>query len=322
MTESRSTIEAFGKALCEVAQERKEVVALVADTLKSMAVLPCKEACSDRVFDLGIAEQNMMMAAAGLASTGKIVFVASYAVFLSMRTLEQIRTFIAYPGLRVRVVAGLGGFSGALDGVTHQGTEDLSIMRSIPNMAVINPADAVEVEKAVKGLVDWPGPAYLRLARIKSPVLFGEDHPFEIGKANLLRSAGKDVALIATGLPVGLALEAASALEGEGISASVLECHTLKPIDKEAITSVASQCGTAVTIEENNIVGGLGSAVAEVLSESYPIPVLRLGIQDRFGESASQDQLWTEAGLTVENVVHLAKRALFLKGDLAGRRPG
>jgi transketolase len=299
------------------------VVALVADTLKSMAVLPCKEVCSDRVFDLGIAEQNMMMAAAGLASTGKIVFVASYAVFLSMRTLEQIRTFIAYPGLRVRVVAGLGGFSGALDGVTHQGTEDLSIMRSIPNMAVINPADAVEVEKAVKGLVDWPGPAYLRLARIKSPVLFGEDHPFEIGKANLLHSAGKDVALIATGLPVRLALEAASALKGEGISASVLECHTLKPIDKEAIASVASQCGTAVTIEENNIVGGLGSAVAEVLSESYPIPILRLGIQDRFGESASQDQLWTEAGLTVENLVRAAKQAVSLKGEVVkGNRQG
>jgi transketolase len=319
MRGERSTIEAFGKALCEIGRERSEVVALVADTLKSMAVLPFKQACPERVFDLGIAEQNMMMAAAGLASTGKIVFAASYAVFLSLRTLEQIRTFIAYPGLRVRVVTGLGGLSGALDGVTHQGTEDLSLLRSIPHMAVINPADATEVEKAVRALVDWPGPAYLRLARIKSPVLFGEDHCFQIGKANLLWPNGKDVALIATGLPVGLALEAAEALQGEGISASVLECHTLKPIDQEALLSVARECGAAVTIEENNILGGLGSAVAEVLSESDPVPVLRLGIADCYGESASQQELCTQAGLTVENVVRAAKRALSRKREMAQR---
>ena len=320
MNESRSTIEAFGQSLLAVGQERSEVVALVADTLKSMGVLPFKQACPERVFDLGIAEQNMMMAAAGLASTGKIPFVASYAVFLSMRTLEQIRTFIAYPGLKVRVVAGLGGLSGAFDGVTHQGTEDLSIMRAIPNMTVINPADAVSVERAVRALVDWPGPAYLRLARVKTPVLFGEDYQFQIGKANLLRPGGAEVALIATGLPVRLALEAADLLKRDGISASVLECHTLKPIDREALLVLASQCGAAVTIEENNIVGGLGSAVAETLSEAHPIPIVRVGIRDCYSESASQDQLCEQAGLTVENVVRAGKRAIALKNEMAKRK--
>ena len=320
MNESRSTIEAFGQSLLAVGQERSEVVALVADTLKSMGVLPFKQACPERVFDLGIAEQNMMMAAAGLASTGKIPFVASYAVFLSMRTLEQIRTFIAYPGLKVRVVAGLGGLSGAFDGVTHQGTEDLSIMRAIPGMTVINPADAVSVERAVRALVDWPGPAYLRLARVKTPVLFGEDYQFQIGKANLLRPGGAEVALIATGLPVRLALEAADLLKRDGISASVLECHTLKPIDREALLVLASQCGAAVTIEENNIVGGLGSAVAETLSEAHPIPIVRVGIRDCYSESASQDQLCEQAGLTVENVVRAGKRAIALKNEMAKRK--
>jgi len=320
MNEARSTIEAFGQSLLAVGQERSEVVALVADTLKSMGVLPFKQACPERVFDLGIAEQNMMMAAAGLASTGKIPFVASYAVFLSMRTLEQIRTFIAYPGLKVRVVAGLGGLSGAFDGVTHQGTEDLSIMRAIPNMTVINPADAVSVERAVRALVDWPGPAYLRLARVKTPVLFGEDYQFQIGKANLLRPGGAEVALIATGLPVRLALEAADLLKRDGISASVLECHTLKPIDREALLVLASQCGAAVTIEENNIVGGLGSAVAETLSEAHPIPIVRVGIRDCYSESASQDQLCEQAGLTVENVVRAAQRAIALKNEMAKRK--
>lgn len=320
MNEARSTIEAFGQSLLAVGQERSEVVALVADTLKSMGVLPFKQACPERVFDLGIAEQNMMMAAAGLASTGKIPFVASYAVFLSMRTLEQIRTFIAYPGLKVRVVAGLGGLSGAFDGVTHQGTEDLSIMRAIPNMTVINPADAVSVERAVRALVDWPGPAYLRLARVKTPVLFGEDYQFQIGKANLLRPGGAEVALIATGLPVRLALEAADLLKRDGISASVLECHTLKPIDREALLVLASQCGAAVTIEENNIVGGLGSAVAETLSEAHPIPIVRVGIRDCYSESASQDQLCEQAGLTVENVVRAGKRAIALKNEMAKRK--
>jgi len=319
MNESRSTIEAFGQSLLAVGQERSEVVALVADTLKSMGVLPFKQAYPERVFDLGIAEQNMMMAAAGLASTGKIPFVASYAVFLSMRTLEQIRTFIAYPGLKVRVVAGLGGLSGAFDGVTHQGTEDLSIMRAIPNMTVINPADAVSVERAVRALVYWPGPAYLRLARVKTPVLFGEDYQFQIGKANLLRPGGAEVALIATGLPVRLALEAADLLKRDGISASVLECHTLKPIDREALLALASQCGAAVTIEENNIVGGLGSAVAETLSEAHPIPIVRVGIRDCYSESASQDQLCEQAGLTVENVVRAAQRAIALKRKTAKR---
>ena len=320
MNESRSTIEAFGQSLLAVGQERSEVVALVADTLKSMGVLPFKQACPERVFDLGIAEQNMMMAAAGLASTGKIPFVASYAVFLSMRTLEQIRTFIAYPGLKVRVVAGLGGLSGAFDGVTHQGTEDLSIMRAIPGMTVINPADAVSVERAVRALVDWPGPAYLRLARVKTPVLFGEDYQFQIGKANLLRPGGAEVALIATGLPVRLALEAADLLKRDGISASVLECHTLKPIDREALLALASQCEAAVTIEENNIVGGLGSAVAETLSEAHPIPIVRVGIRDCYSESASQDQLCEQAGLTVENVVRAGKRAIALKNEMAKRK--
>jgi transketolase len=217
----------------------------------------------------------------------------------------------------VRVVAGLGGLSGAKDGVTHQGTEDLSIMRSIPNMAVINPADATEAEKAVRALLDWPGPAYLRLARIKSPVLFGEDRRFQIGRANLLRPEGQDVALIATGLSVRLALEAAEALKGEGISAPVLECHTLKPMDKEALLAVARQCGAAVTIEENNILGGLGSAVAEVVAEGHPVPVIRVGIADCYSESASQDQLCEQAGLTVENVVGAAKRAIALKNHMA-----
>jgi transketolase len=319
MREERSTIDGFGEALCEVGRERSEIVALVADTLKSMGVLAFKESCPERVFDLGIAEQNMIMVAAGLASTGKIVFAASYAVFLSLRTLEQIRTFIAYPGLKVRIVAGLGGLSGGRDGVTHQGTEDLSLLRAIPNMTVINPADATEVEKAVRALVDWPGPAYLRLSRLKTPVFFSADHPFQIGRANLLQPEGEDVALVVTGLPVGLALEASDAMRKEGIGAPVLEFHTLKPMDKEALFSLASRCGAVVSIEENNILGGLGSAVAELLAESYPVPVFRVGIADRFSESASREELWQQAGLTVENVLAAAKRALALKEAMATR---
>lgn len=305
--ERKSTREAFGQAILELARERDDIVCAAADTSKSMGFGPIMKEFPHRVFDVGIAEQNMMMVASGLASTGKTVFAASYAVFTCMRALEEVRTFIAYPKLNVKIGGGMAGLSGAEEGVTHQGIEDVAIMRAIPNMAVFVPADAVATREVVRAAVKWDGPAYIRLGRAPSPVFFGDGYRFEIGKANLLYAGGTDATIIVMGVLVGRALEAAQALARDNVNVRVLEMPSVKPLDTDAVVRAARETGAIVTFEEHTIMGGLGSAVAEVLVESNPVPMQRLGIMDTFGESAPQDDLLDAYGLTAQRVVQAVK---------------
>ncbi len=313
MTAMASSIQLLGDTLVRLGAEREEVVVCVADTLKTMGVDGFGLRFPDRLFNFGIAEQNAVMAAAGLASAGKIPFVASYAVFLSMRTLEQLRTFVAYPHLNVKVLAGLGGYSAGINGVTHAATEDLSVMRSIPGMTVIVPADAVGIEKAVYAAAEHQGPVYIRIG-MAVPAVHGPDYRFEIGRAVPLRTEGRDAAIIACGIMVGRALEAADRLAAEGLRVRVMEMPTLKPIDREAIVRLARETGAIVTVEENNILGGLGGAVAEVLAEEIPTPMERVGIRDCYADTGSQDELLERFGLTVPHIVESVRRVVARKG--------
>jgi len=308
-----SSIQVLGDTLTRLGAEREEVVVCVADTLKTMGMDGFARRFPDRVFNFGIAEQNMVMAAAGLASAGKIPFVASYAVFLSMRTMEQLRTFIAYPHLNVKVLAGLGGYSAGINGVTHAATEDLSIMRAIPGMAIIVPADEVGIEKAVYAAAEWEGPVYIRIGMDVPPV-HGPDYRLEIGKGVPLRTEGSDAAIIACGIMAGKAMEAADRLAAEGLRVQVAEMPTLKPIDREMIVRLARETGAIVTVEENNILGGLGGAVAEVLAEEVPVPVKRVGIQDCYADTGSQDELLEKFGLTVPHIIESVRRVVARKG--------
>ena len=312
MTGMTSSVQVLGDTLVRLGAERKEVVVCVADCLKTMSVQDFAAKYPDRLFNLGIAEQNMVMAAAGLSTTGKTPFAISYGVFLSMRTLEQVRTFVSYPHLNVKFVAGLGGYSAGINGPTHAATEDVSVMRAIPGMTVIVPADAIAIEKAIKAAVDYPGPVYIRLG-MTVPNVHGPDYPFEIGKAVPLRKGGKDATIVACGIMVGKALEAADQLAKEGLAVQLLEIHTLKPIDRAEIVRVARETGAIVTAEENNVQGGLGGAVAEVLAEEIPTPMVRVGIQDRYADTGSHDQLLERFGLTTESIVVAVRRVVARK---------
>lgn len=292
-----STRLAAGETILELAKEGLDVVAVSADTSKSMYTTLLKKDFPDRFFDTGIAEQNMMMVAAGLASTGKIAFAASYSVFTSMRCCEQLRTFIAYPNLNVKVIAGIGGFSAGIEGVTHVATEDLGIMRCIANMTVIAPADTVAARKAVRAAAMHSGPVYIRVGRDDSPVLFDETLPFEIGKP-IIHKVGKDATLIATGLVLAEVFEAAALLSEKGISAGVIEMHTLKPVLlPECILDAALSTRHVFTIEEHNIIGGLGSVVSEILAGVGPVKLVKLGLKDTFAESGTPDELLYKYGL-------------------------
>ncbi len=312
MTGMASSIQLLGDTLVQLGAEREDVVVCVADCLKTMSAQDFAAKYPDRLFNFGIAEQNMVMAAAGLAAAGKTPFALSYGVFLSMRTLEQLRSFVCYPHLNVKVVAGLAAYSAGVNGPTHAATEDMSVMRAIPGMTVIVPADAVAIEKAVKAAANHPGPVYIRLG-MAVPDVHGPDYPFEIGKAVALRKEGKDAAIIACGIMVGKALEAADQLAKQGLGVQVLEIHTLKPIDREAIARVARETGALVTVEENNIVGGLGGAVAEVLAEEIPTPMERVGIEDCYADTGSHDQLLEKFGLTTGHIVEAVKRVVARK---------
>lgn len=309
MTAMASSTQVLGNTLVRLGAEREEIVVSVADCLKTMSIQDFGAKFPERVFNFGIAEQNMVMASAGLATANKIPFAISYGVFLSMRTLEQIRTFIAYPKLNVKFVAGLGGYSASINGPTHAATEDISVMRSIPNMTVIVPADAIGIERAVTAAVDYPGPVYIRLG-MAVPDVHGSDYRFEIGKAVPLRKEGRDVAIIACGIMVGKALEAADRLAEAGVKAQVLEMHTIKPIDRAEIVRVARETGALVTVEENNIYGGLGSAVAEVLAEEIPTPMERVGINDCYSDTGSHEELMEWFGLTTQHIVDAAHRVV------------
>ncbi len=289
--EQLSTRLAAGEAILELAREGMDVVALSADTSKSMYTSLLKEEFPERFIDTGIAEQNMIRPAAGLAATGKIPFAASYSVFTSMRCCEQLRTFVAYPNLNVKVIAGIGGFSAGIEGVTHVATEDLGIMRCIANMAVVAPCDYYTTKLAVKAAAAYPGPVYLRVGRDPSPVVEPQAQEFIIGKPVLHRS-GEDILLIATGLVLTEALDAADDLRQEGINVGVLEMHTLKPIlDAEDIIARCQKAKKILTIEEHNIVGGLASVISELLCGKGEFQLEHMGLKDQFARTGTPQEL-------------------------------
>lgn len=313
MSKKIATREAYGKALAELAKLNENVVVLDADLSKSTKTADFKAVCPERFFNMGIAEGNMMGVAAGLSTCGKIPFVSTFAMFAAGRAFEQIRNSICYPKLNVKVCATHAGLTVGEDGASHQTVEDISLMRSIPNMVVISPADAVETEAAIKAIADYNGPCYVRLGRAAVNVINDANtYKFEIGKGVVL-AEGSDVTIVATGIMVDAALEAKDILEKEGVAAKVINIHTIKPLDSELIIEAAKETGVIVTVEEHSIIGGLGSAVSEVISEKYPTPVLKVGVKDVFGESGKPDELLKGYGLTAEDVVKKVKEAIALK---------
>ncbi len=303
---------AFGEALLDLAEEFPEMVVLDADISRSLRTVDFAQAFPSRHFDFGAAEQEMMAAAAGFATTGKIPLACTYAVFASMRTCEQVRTFIAYPQLNVKVIASHGGLEVGWDGPTHQGIEDLAIMRAIPNMVVVAPADAVAVPPLLRAALEHDGPLYFRMGRNPIPIVYDEGEVFILGEAVALRQ-GTDVTLVAAGAMVVHALAAAEILEQDGLDAGVLDMHTIKPIDGEALVSAARETGAIVTVEDHNIVGGLGGAVAEYLGEHCPVPLMRIGLRDTFGESGDPTELFAKYGMLPDDIAEAAERAVARK---------
>lgn len=307
-----ATREAYGKALVELGEKNDKVIVLDADLAAATKTGMFKKAFPERFFDAGIAEGNMMGVAAGLATTGYTVFASSFAMFVAGRAFEQIRNTIGYPHLNVKIGATHAGISVGEDGASHQCCEDIALMRTIPGMVVINPADDIEARAAVLAMAEYDGPAYLRFGRLAVPRVNTLDYEFKLGKGVQL-CEGKDVTIIATGLMVGEALTAKELLKNEGIDARVINIHTIKPIDKEIIAAAAKETGAIVTAEEHNIIGGLGSAVAEAVCESCPVPVLRVGVEDTFGGSGPAVEMLKIYGLTAEKIVAKAKEAVALK---------
>lgn len=306
-----ATREAYGNALCELAP-KYDFVVLDADLAAATKTGIFKKKYPERFFDCGIAEGNMMSVAAGIASTGKTVFASSFAMFASGRAFEQVRNSIGYTHLNVKIGATHGGISVGEDGATHQCNEDFATMRSIPGMVIINPADAVETRAAVEAAILHDGPVYLRFGRYALPVLYDDNYKFELGRG-VLMAEGSDVTLVATGLMVATALEARELLANEGISARVVNIHTIKPIDEDIIITAARETGAIVTCEEHSILGGLGSAVAEVLVEHAPVPMERIGVRDQFGRSGSVPALMEYYGLTAKDIAERARLAISRK---------
>ena len=308
-----ATRDAYGQTLVELGNEREDIVVMDADLAAATKTGMFKKAHPDRFFNAGIAEGNMMSIAAGLAAAGKTVFASSFAMFAAGRAFEQIRNSIAYPHLNVKIAATHAGVSVGEDGATHQCCEDIGVMRTIPGMVILNPADGPEAAAAVRAAADYKGPVYLRLGRLAVPVFNEEQVEFTIGKGQQLAD-GTDVTVIATGLLVNEALIAAETLKAEGISVRVINMATIKPIDKDIILKAAAETGAIVTAEEHNVIGGLGSAVAEVLCESgKPVPMLRVGVEDCFGRSGPALELLEVYGLTAPAIVEKVKAVLTLK---------
>ncbi len=312
MADKIATREAYGAALAEFGAKYENLVVFDADLAEATKTIKFKKAFPERFFDCGIAEGNMVSVAAGLATTGKIPFVSSFAMFSAGRAFEQIRNSVGYPHLNVKIGATHAGISVGEDGATHQCLEDIALMRSIPGMTIINPADAAEARLAVEAAINFDGPVYLRFGRLAIPVIFDESYKFEIGKGVKLTD-GNDVTIVATGLMVHEALTAAELLKNEGISARVINISTIKPLDKEIILNAAKETGAIVTAEEHNIIGGLGSAVCELLAEELPTPVVRVGTNDVFGRSGKVPPLMEMYGLTANNIVAKAKEAISKK---------
>lgn len=307
MAEKIATRQAYGDTLVELGRENPDIVVLDADLSKSTMTAGFAKAYPERFFNAGIAEQNLMGMAAGLATTGKVPFASTFAVFAAGRAFEQVRNTICYPKLNVKIAASHAGITVGEDGGSHQSVEDLALMRALPNMTVIAPADAVETAKAVRAAAAHRGPVYIRLSRLATPVIFGADYQFEIGKAVVVRE-GKDVSLFSTGTMLAAALAAADRLADEGIRAEVVNVATLKPLDARTILASLAKTGCGVTCEEHSIIGGLGSAVAELVVENDPLPLTRVGILDVFGESGKPDELLQRFGLTADDIVIAARR--------------
>ncbi len=314
MADKKATRESYGEALATLG-EKYDFLVLDADLAAATKTGTFKKKFPERFFDCGIAEGNMVSVAAGIATTGKKVFATSFAMFAAGRAYEQIRNSIGYPHLNVNIVGTHASITVGEDGATHQCSEDLALMRTIPGMTVLCPADATEAYAAVEAALNHDGPCYLRFGRFAVPNLTPElvpDYKFEIGKGVTYRE-GSDVTIVATGFMAHLAYEAAQLLSAEGISAEVINIHTVKPLDKELIVSSARKTGAVVTAEEHSVIGGLGSAVCEALAEEYPVPVLRVGVEDKFGKSGKVPALLEMYGLTAENIKNKAKAAIALK---------
>ncbi len=309
MTETLGIREAYGEALVELGRENRDIVVLDADLSASTMTKLFAREFPERFFDMGVAEQDMMGTAAGLALAGKTAFASTFAVFATGRAWEQIRQAIAYPQINVKIVASHGGVSVGEDGASHQMTEDLALMRAMPNMRVIVPADAHETKAILRLVAETPGPFYVRTSRMKFPVIYKPGVSFRLGRGDILRP-GSDVSIIACGYMVHPALQAADSLRAKGITARVVNMPTLKPIDEELILACARETKGIVTVEEHSIIGGLGSAVCEVLCESRPAPVRRVGVRDQFCSSGRADDLFEEYGLTAGNIVRTAEDLL------------
>ena len=309
----KATRESYGEALRDLADEYTDLVVLDADLAAATKTAIFKKAHPDRFFDCGIAEANMMGVAAGLAACGKIPFASTFAMFAAGRAFEIVRNSIGYPHLNVKIGATHAGISVGEDGATHQCNEDIALMRTIPGMTIINPADDVEAKAAVKAALDFNGPVYMRFGRLAVPVINDSaTYKFELGKGIVLRD-GSDVTIVATGLMVNEALQSAEVLAAEGISARVVNIHTIKPLDKELVCKCAKETGVIVTAEEHSIIGGLGSAVAEAVTECCPVPVIKVGVNDVFGHSGPAVDLLKEFGLSAENIAVNARKAVSLK---------
>ena len=302
-----ATRESYGNALVELGKEHEDVVVLDADLAAATKTGMFKKAFPERHIDCGIAECNMIGVAAGMAAAGKVPFASSFAMFASGRAFEQVRNSVGYPHLNVKIGATHAGISVGEDGATHQCNEDIALMRTIPGMVVINPSDDIEARAAVKAAYEYVGPVYMRFGRLAVPVINDrEDYKFEMGKGIVLKD-GKDVTIIATGLCVSSALEAAKMLEADGIDAKVINIHTIKPLDEDLVVAAAKETGRVVTVEEHSVIGGLGSAVCDVLSAKAPTKVLKIGINDVFGESGPAVELIHKYGLDGEGVYNSVK---------------
>lgn len=302
----RNTRDGYAAALLELGEKDPRVVVLDADLAKSTQTEKFKQRFPERFVDCGVAEQNLMATAAGLAATGKVAFASTFAIFATGRAYDQVRNTIAYSGLNVKICASHGGITVGEDGSSHQALEDIALMRAVPGMKTIVPADYYETREAVKAAVHIEGPVYVRIGRPKVPVLFGDDYRFEFGKVVTLRPGG-DVTLFACGFMLHKALQAAEILAADGVEAEVVDLHTVKPLDREGILASASRSGRVITCEEHSVVGGMGGAVAELLGEEMPLPMRRIGVRDVFGTSGKADELVEHFGLGSRHIAEVAR---------------
>lgn len=308
--DKKATRDSYGEALVMLAEKRPDLIVLDADLAAATKTGIYKKAYPDRFFDCGIAEADMMGVAAGIATTGKLVFASSFAMFASGRAFEIVRNSICYPHLNVKIGATHAGISVGEDGASHQCNEDIALMRVLPGMTIINPADDVETKAAVLAMADYVGPTYMRFGRLAIPAFNDpKTYKFELGKGIELRS-GNDITIIATGLMVNEAIEAGKILAEQGINARVINIHTIKPIDRDIIIRAAKETGKIITVEEHSVIGGLGSAVSEAVTETVPVPVIKIGVQDTFGHSGPAVPLLKEFGLCADNIVKVTKEAL------------